>query len=151
MPHLDYQEQDSTISLKAGLEEYRSNFTGLLNENEIPPQAAKFFHAHDICHVIFGCDTSVPHEAMADTWSLFGTSVGFRKYLDYLKLPQANDIFQQIGYMRTAWETICVSPRLVKVIVRARRMTKPWPFWDNDQYTDMSLREIRETFNIRLV
>jgi len=88
---------------------------------------------------------------MADTWSLFGTSVGFREYLDYLKLPQANDIFQQISYMRTAWETIRASPRLVKVIVRARCMTKPWPFWDNDQYADISLREIRETFNICLV
>jgi hypothetical protein len=49
---------------------------------------------------------------MADTWSLFGTSVGFREYLDYLKLPQANDIFQQISYMRTAGETIRASPVL---------------------------------------
>ena len=151
MQLLSYQEQNSTMSLQTGLEEYRSSCTGLLDEHEISPQATIFFHAHDLCHVIFGCDTSVPHEAMADTWSLFGTSVDFREYLDYLKLPQANEIFQQIGYMRTAWETICVSPRLVKVIVRARRMTKPWPFRDNDQYRDVPLGEIRDAFNIRLV
>jgi hypothetical protein len=146
-----YQEQEAALSLQAGLEEYRSGFTGLLDESELPSRAARFFRAHDICHVVFGCDTSVPQEAMADTWSVFGTSLGFEAYLDYLRLPQANNIFRQVGYGRTAWETLRVSPRLVRVMIRARQMARPWPFWDNDQYLDVPLKKIREEFNIRLV
>ncbi len=151
MRPFSYQEQEATLSLQAGLEEYRSGFFGLLDENELPSRAARFFHAHDICHVVFGCDTSVSQEAMADTWSIFGTSLGFRAYLDYLRLPQANNIFRQIGYGRTAWETLCVSPRLIQVMIRTRHMARPWPFWDNDQYLDVPLKKIREEFNIRLV
>ena len=151
MQPFSYQEQESALSLQAGLEEYRSGFTGLLDENELPSRAARFFRAHDICHVVFGCDTSVAHEAMADTWSVFGTSLGFGAYLDYLRLPQANNIFQQVGYGRTAWETLRVSPRLVQVMIRARYMARPWPFWDNDQYLHVPLNKIREEFNIRLV
>ncbi len=151
MQPFSYQEQEAPLSLQAGLEEYRSGFTGLLDESELPSRAARFFRAHDICHVVFGCDTSVPQEAMADTWSVFGTSLGFGTYLDYLRLPQANNIFRQVGYGRTAWETLRVSPRLVQVMIRARQMTRPWPFWDNNQYLDVPLKKIREEFNIRLV
>ena len=151
MQPFSYQEQEATLSLQTGLEEYRSGFPGLLDASELPSRAARFFHAHDICHVVFGCDTSVAQEAMADTWSVFGTSLGFGAYLDYLRLPQANNIFRQIGYGRTAWETLRVSPRLVQVIIRARHMARPWPFWDNDQYLGIPLKKIREEFNIRLV
>lgn len=36
-------------------------------------------------------------------------------------------------------------------MIRARRMARPWPFWDNDRYLDVPLKKIREEFNIRLV
>ena len=139
------------MSLQAGLDEYRKSFSGLLHEDDIPARAVQFFHAHDLCHVVFGCDTSIPHEVMADTWSMFGTSVRFREYLDYLKLPQAKNVFQDIGYGRTAWESMRALPRLVKVVLQVRRMKQPRPFWDNGQYLDGSLRGIRTEFNIRLV
>ncbi len=151
MRPFSYQEQEATLSLRAGLEEYRSGFSGLLDENELPSRAARFFRAHDICHVAFGCDPSVAREAMADIWSIFGASLGCRAYLDYLRLPQTNNIFRQIGYARTAWETLRVSPRLIQVMIRTRHMARPWPFWDTDQYLDVPLKRIREEFNIRLV
>ena len=100
MQPFSYQKQEVTLFLRAGLEEYRAGLTGLLDESELPSRAARFFHAHDICHVVFGCDTLIAQEAMADTWSVFGTSLGFGAYLDYLRLPQTNNIFRQIGYGR---------------------------------------------------
>jgi hypothetical protein len=44
-------------------------------------ESAEPFRSHDICHVIFGLDTTFADEAMVDTRTLLSCDVGVRKYV----------------------------------------------------------------------
>lgn len=66
------------MTLREGLEEYYTGHPGLLQPDKMHADAARFFHAHDTCHVLFGLDTTLVDESLADLWTLFGTDVGFR-------------------------------------------------------------------------
>ncbi len=43
----------------------------------LAPESAALFRRHDICHVIFGLDTTIADEAMADTRTMLSCDVGF--------------------------------------------------------------------------
>jgi hypothetical protein len=151
MSRVDYGKQDTTITLAEGLAEYRKSFPGLIDETKVSPKARELFHAHDLCHVVFGCDTTIHDEAMVDTWTLFGTTVTVRAYVDYLRVNEARELFEEIGYLRTLLATIGASPDLWRVFMRTREMTKKWPFLGADAYLNVALDRIRDEFGIHLV
>ena len=79
MANLRYREQDSPLTHSEGVEEYRRSFPELIDARDVSEAARSFFIAHDRCHVVFGLDTSLPQEGMADTWTLFGSDVPLRE------------------------------------------------------------------------
>src|SRR5215469_15871298 len=103
----EYQRQDSTLTLAAGLDEYYRGHPALIRPEAISPESAELFRPHDICHVIFGLDTTMVDEAMADLRTLLGTDVGLRRYLHYVRTnKEAKQIFEQIGYLRVLGATV---------------------------------------------
>ena len=75
-------------------------------------RALRYFVAHDICHVIFGLDTTLDDEALADTRTLFSCDVGFRRYTAYLtEDKQAKALFKELGYLKSIWVTVLAVPR----------------------------------------
>src|SRR6185369_6709371 len=80
-----YQLQDSEMTLREGIDEYHKANPHLLVTSNLDAEAAEFFLNHDNIHVVFGCNTSLPHEFRADFWTIFGSDVGFLKYASYLK------------------------------------------------------------------
>ncbi len=145
-----YQESDSRITLREGLEEYLAANPNLFKENEVAPASARFFHSHDRCHVVFGLDTSLEQEILADTWTVLGVDISLRDYLSYLKLPETVNILREIGCMRSIRETVKAIPKIVAVWRRARRMSRKWPWTGNDAYLDVPLADIRAEFNIEI-
>jgi ubiquinone biosynthesis protein Coq4 len=141
----------ASITLAEGLEEFRAGNPALLKEDELSSAAAELFHCHDLVHVVFGCDTRLEQEAMADVWTIFGTDVGFKGYVSYLRLPEARQAILQPGLVNTLKATARVSPRLVRVARCGRAMKKKWPFRGADAYLHRPLRAIRDEFGIRLV
>jgi len=100
-PRFEYQRQDSALTLAAGLEEYYRGHPGLLRPESISPDSAALFRRHDICHVIFGLDTTMVDEAMADLRTVLSTDVGVRRYVRYLRSNKdAQQIFEEVGYLR---------------------------------------------------
>ena len=79
MKHLNYQKQDTKLTLKEGLNEYlnhigpEAKLTGD-TKNEFDKDYYQFLLGHDCQHVIFGLALSLEEESILDTWALKGTS-----------------------------------------------------------------------------
>src|SRR5215475_1345781 len=87
-PRHHYQEQDSQQTLAEGLEEYYRVNRGIVSRPAtLAPASAALFQSHDLCHVIFGLDTTLADETMADTRTLLSSDVGWRAYAGYLRDP----------------------------------------------------------------
>ncbi|MGB1277971.1 MAG: hypothetical protein ACPG77_19650, partial [Nannocystaceae bacterium] len=148
---LAYMEQGCEMTLREGLDEYYTQIEGLITEDNADSEVAALFHHHDICHVLFGCDTSLPGETLADTWAMSGTDVTLSQYMQYFKLQETKDILGELATWN-AFKTFLSSFHLMpRAWWRARKMTKKWPFMENDAYLDTPLRELRESFNIEVL
>jgi hypothetical protein len=149
--NLAYVHQESSQTLRDGLAEYYATNAALLDPAGMSPEIAALFRQHDAAHVVFGCDTSLRGETLVDAATIFGSSLGLRGYLGYLRLPQVNQIFSQAGYGRIAGELLRCLPDLVRVAARSRRLPRKWPWREYERYLDRPLRELREEFGIRVV
>ena len=147
----DYMQQTSSQTLAEGIEEYYKLNNYLLDPDKLGPDLSKLFRAHDAGHVVFGCDTSLRGEALIDTWTVVGTTAGFRGYFEYFKYAEVYNIFEDTGWWKVAEESIRCLPDAGRVIMASRRMTRRWPWYRYDEYFDESLAEIRSRFNIELV
>ena len=104
------------MTFAEALAEYSAANTGrVLRPSDLSDESAELFRNHDMCHVIFGLDTTFADEAMVDTRTLLTCDVGVRKYLRYLMTsPEAKAIFKEIGYLKCIWITILAVPRVLR-------------------------------------
>lgn len=148
-----YQEQDSTLTLSEGLEEYyRVNAGRVLRPESLSPESRALFRSHDMCHVAFGLTTSLSDETLADTRTLFSCDVGFRRYVRYLwSNPDAKALFEELGWARIVWITMRSIPRVLRAIGEVRRMHGKWPWEPPPEYLAMPLTELRRKYGIRVI
>ena len=148
---LAYQRADSTMTLGEGLAEYRLASPDLIDPTRVEPGLARFMRAHDRCHIVFGLDTSIRDEILADTWTLFGSDVAWREYSSYLRAPEVNNILAEVGYWTLTVETARHLGDILAARRHARRQHAKWPFWEGGAHLDRPLCEVRSTFGIQLV
>jgi hypothetical protein len=147
-----YQEQDSQQTLAEGLEEYyRANEGVVALPTTLARESAALFRSHDMCHVIFGLDTTLADETMADTRTLLSCDVGWRTYVSYYKDPLAQAVFKELGLWRTIGVTLRTVPRIIRAIAQARRMSKKWPWRPPESYRTRTLAELRRKYGIRVM
>jgi hypothetical protein len=145
---IEYQKLDTTLTLEEGLREYYASRKGLVGGRGVSPAAREFFRCHDAAHVVFGCNTTLPNEAIAKLWSFFGTTAGLSLLRAY-RLPESKEVYEQLerhDIVRTAIRSLTIVPR---VLWRCGRMRKRWPWAEFDKYLDVPLVEIRHEFGIR--
>lgn len=71
----EFESPNTTQSLAEGLAEYfAANPLLKRDEHLISPEARQFFRSHDAVHVVYGCGTSMPDEAIVKLASIFGTT-----------------------------------------------------------------------------
>ncbi len=150
---LRYREQDSALTLAEGLEEYYTANAGrVARSRDLPPESIELFRSHDLCHVIFGLDTTLEDEALADTRTLLSCDVGVRRYVAYLaRDKQAQALFKEFGYLRSAWVTVLALPRIWRALVDAWRMKKRWPWIPPESFESRTLADLRSEFGICVV
>ena len=147
-----YQAQDCPLTLRQAADEYLQGHPEVLHADKLSAESAALFRSHDICHVIFGLDTTVRDEVLADFWTVFGTDVGLRRYLRYLReTPEAKELFRAIGYGKAMLWTIRAAPQIGKVWLRSRRMSKKWPWLVPDSFLTRPLNTLRQDFSIRVI
>lgn len=148
--HLNYQRQDCALTLAEGLEEYyAANADAVVRPRDLPPESFALFRSHDMCHVIFGLDTTLDDEALADARTLFACDVGIRRYAAYLtEDKQAKALFRELGYLRGIGVTVLALPRICRAAIEAWRMTKRWPWVPPESFQDRPLVDLRHEFGI---
>ncbi len=148
-----YQAQDSELTLAEGLAEYYARNRGrVLPPDQLSAESAALFRCHDICHVIFGLDTTLADEAMADTRTLLSCDVGWRRYAAYLATnPDAKEIFRQVGYFTAIWGTVKTLPRIIRAAIEAAKVKKRWPWQPPEAFQSRSLQDLRREFGIRVI
>lgn len=147
-----YQEQDCQLTLAQGLQEYYEGHPGLFRPAQLSPESARFFRSHDAAHVVFGLDTTLDQEALADTWTMCASDVGFRRYIGYLRTnPEAKQLFKEVGWRKTLVLSLQVLPKMLAVWLHARKMRKKWPWEPGGELQDRPLAQIREEMNLRLL
>lgn len=159
-PSYGYLEPNSTMTLGEGLREYYAVHPDLFSPEELAGREelgtlGQFFAAHDACHVLFGLDTDLVDEALADTWTLAGTNVKWAEIKSYFNRPEQRsffaDLFAEIGWWSTIWKTMTAVPKVAIALFRARKMTKKWPIFEWNDYLARPLVELREEFGIRVL
>lgn len=152
-PNLRYQQQRSSLTLAEGLDEYYAANEGVVaRPSNLPPESYALFRSHDMCHVIFGLNTTLDDEAMADARTIFSCDVGWRRYAAYLaRDKQAQALFKELGYLKSIWVTAKTLPRIWRALCEARRMTKRWPWQPPESYQMRSLADLRDEFGICVV
>ena len=148
---LQYTSQSSVQTLREGLAEYYEHNPALLDPAGMDPRAARLFSQHDAAHVVFGCDTSLRGETLIDTWTIFASTIGLRGYLEYLKLPQVNELFARTGALRIASEMLRCLPDIARVVWRSRRLRRKWPWQGWGEHLERPLAGIRDDFGILVV
>ncbi len=148
--NLRYLDPQCTLTLAEGLAEFESAQEGLIPIDEAS-EVGRLTKAHDCCHVLFGLTTEIEDEVLADTWTIFGSTVTLREYMRFLQHDEYKELVKDIG----AWAMIRGSarslPDVVRVIRRSRRMREKWPFFEYARFLDTPLVELRRRFGIELV
>ncbi|MCA9662227.1 MAG: hypothetical protein KC486_28065 [Myxococcales bacterium] len=145
-----YLEQDCPLTLREGLEQFMASNAGLIASDE-STEVGRLTKAHDCCHVLFGLTTEIGDEALADTWTLVGSDVTIRQYVAFLQHEEYKQLVADIATWSAFVEMIKATPRVLKAIVRGRRMSPKWPFFDYAAHLDTPLVELRRRYHIELV
>ena len=146
---LGFQVQDSAMTLAQGLAEYYSRYPLLRRGEALSEPAQDFFRCHDVAHIVFGCDTSLPNEAVVKLSSLFGTTAGLSVLRGYA-LYDSLDIYRKLPLgevLTTIAASVIIVPR---TILRRLRQRKRWPWSGFSEFLDTPLRDIRREFGIHV-
>ncbi len=160
MATIDYMEQNCSLSLLEGLDEFyqvnpqltRRTGTGVMDS---------FMTNHDTVHVVFGLSTDIEDEMLADCAAFFCCDIGVRRYVSYLKPIYEDDTLlsevmndekiKKSGAFGLIWKLVKTLPKVVRLFWYSRKMKQKWP-WDGHQdLGGLSLAEIRQNFRIHLV
>jgi ubiquinone biosynthesis protein Coq4 len=149
---LRFKEQDSPQTLREGLKEFYGNLGGeALALAEVDASVAQLMHAHDAAHVVFGCDTTLRGELLADSWTLAASTMTVGQYMAYLREPLIQEVFRSIPVGALTKDLVASLPRLAVLLVRSRQQREPWAFDAYREHLDRPLADIRAEFNIRVL
>lgn len=151
-----YTDKNSTQTLRQGLKEYYTTNPSLTQPSQMPPDFAKILLAHDVSHVILGCDTDMYDELRLLPLTFFTSDYKFRDYLRDRKNPAVDvmydDLVKQHGLLWLYSSIFIVLPRLLPELVvmwfKSREARKYYPFFDYEPLLDYSVLEIRQKFGL---
>ncbi len=140
----------SSQTLTQGLAEYFAANPMLKRQGSlVSREARQFFRSHDIVHVLYGCGTTMPDEAVVKLSSLFGTTGGvqvLRGYTSYETL----DIYTKLPLGGTVLALAMAPYLIVRTLWRCAWQRQRWPWVENHQYMNTPLVELRSTFGIKV-
>ena len=155
MDRLSFQDQDCSIVIAEGLEEYRA----YLQENGKKPlvdqPGSTIIRDHDATHVIFGLDTSLEQESLLDAWVLLGCSWKFKDLFAYQKLPEIKKLYgylkKELGYIKLLLTILRLIPITLIIRRRAKQMNKKWPLNSPDYLMNQKVCDIRKEYGIKIL
>ena len=151
----EYQNQNCSLTMEKALECYYNSFPETKEIFEDNEDSGTLLRDHDCTHVIFGLDISIEQESILDTWVLWGSKWELKYLLGYQKLPQIKqlykDLINEIGYfglIKVLWKLGGIKR---KVMFRAFKMKKKWPFQMPEEYLTMKVSDLRKMHGIKVL
>ena len=151
-----YTDKYSTRTVQEGLEEYYKINSDLTNPNTQPDDFSKILLAHDVGHVMYGCDTDMYDELKLLPLSWWTSECTFQEYLKMRKNPAVDimyeDLIKRHGVIWLYFSIILVVPRLLPELVsiwfKTRNRKIRVPFLDFELLLNRSLLDVRQEFGI---
>jgi len=144
-----FQSSASRQTLAEGIAEYYSANPQLKRGDDLSLDARDFFRSHDVVHVLYGCGTSMPDEAIVKLASLFGTTGGFSVLRGY-RLHDSLEIYLKLPLGSTIIAFLTAPYLIVRTLWRCSRQPAKWPWSNHEQYMQTALCELRTQFGIRV-
>ena len=115
--------------------------------------AKKLVKAHDISHLVFGCDTSLLGEMRVQLWAKFAVKkFSFKESLAYARDKEAKVLLKNpVGYPAMFWFFVKHFGEVGKVRRQSQQMSKKWRYFDEDTYLTMAVGDIRRQFAISVI
>jgi hypothetical protein len=137
------------LTLAEALLEFQRINSELIDDRGMSDDSRTFFRRHDIAHIVFLCDVSLLNEAMAKTWTAFGTTLGFWKHIAAYSRPETTEIVRDINTWDIAVTFLRSLVLMPRVMMRCRAMSRRWPWAEHEDFLDRRLVDIRREFNIK--
>ena len=149
IPHR-FESATSTQTLAEGLAEYYSANPQLKRDADLlSAEARSFFRCHDTVHVVYGCGSAMPDEAIVKLASLCGTTAGLHALRGYTH-HETLDIYRKLPLRSTLWALLISPVLIVRTAWRCACQSKRWPWEGHDHLLNVPLREVRSQFGIRV-
>jgi ubiquinone biosynthesis protein Coq4 len=117
-------------------------------------QASRMIKAHDITHLIFGCDTSYSGEYAVQTWAKYRVKIKI-PFWEMYKYLFNKDMIQLIlppKLIQYSWTHRSEFAQLKKKIkTQTNLMTKKWEYFQEEHYMNKTISEIREEYGIKIL
>ena len=136
------------LTLQQGIDKFYKKNMKYFSDRAISDKAQKFLLCHDVAHIVFGCDTSIYGEGVVKIWTTFGTTLSFWKVISGYNDANAFELFKMYSFKHVAKNIFRFLIVIPKVIIRSKRMTKPWTWTNYESYLNTPISEIRKEFGI---
>lgn len=148
----NYLDQDCDLTLQQALDRYYAQNPGFYQPSQLDDESRKVFFAHDVCHIIFGCNTSLVGEAKVEQWTIHSTNFSFQEYVDTVLSTEATrQAVAEISPIQVLGQGFLNIYPLIKTYLRAKKVKPKWDFYKYSEYLDRSLVDIRKEFNIHII
>lgn len=151
-----YVDRHSTQTVREGLAEYYRLNLHITDPKTKPSEFGKILLAHDVGHVIYGCDTGMFDELRILPLFWWTSECTFQRYLEMKNSPAVDvmyaDMIREKGalwlYSAVLREVPRLIPELIWMWIKTRDRHKLLPFLDFEPLLDRSLLEIRQEYDL---
>ncbi|MEP0914704.1 hypothetical protein NDI45_27770 [Leptolyngbya sp. GB1-A1] len=151
-----YIDKNSTQTLREGLAEYYALNPHITDPATQPSDFAKILRAHDVGHVIYGCDTGMFDELKILPLFWWTSECTFQTYLKMKNSPAVDvmyeDMIKKKGTLRLYGSILKVLPgvvlELIPIWFKTRNRQKLLPFLNFEPLMERSLLNIRQEYDL---
>jgi hypothetical protein len=151
-----YVDRNSHQTLREGLKEYYALNPHINDPNTQPPDFAKILLAHDVGHVIYGCDTGMYDELKILPLFWWTSECTFQRFREMRKTPAVDVMYDDMIREKSVFwlygEILRVLPPLIPELIsiwfKTRDREKRVPFLEFESLLNRSLIDIRQEFDL---
>jgi hypothetical protein len=151
-----YTEKLTTQTLEEGLEEYYKINPHITDPATQPKEFGEILRAHDVGHVIFGCDTTMRDELKILPMFWWTSECTFKEYLKMKDSPAVDVMYKDMIAAKGELQLILTIIRslplaLIEIIpiwLKTRKRGKRLPFLNYDALLGKHLDEIRKEYDL---